>query len=107
GSIALADAYAAEHERAWRPDQFKSAANVAAHERTTGPEILAQLRSIGVEPTAFVAGVGTGGTVMGVGRFLRAQVPGVKVHPLEPASSPTLRTGTKTGHHRIQGISDE
>ena len=59
------------------------------------------------EPTAFVAGVGTGGTVMGVGRFLRREVPGITIHPLEPADSPTLRTGVKVGKHRIQGISDE
>ncbi len=65
------------------------------------------MRSVGVEPAAFVAGVGTGGTVMGVGRYLREEVPGVTIHPLEPANSPTLRTGCRVGHHRIQGISDE
>jgi cysteine synthase A len=65
------------------------------------------MRRAGAEPRAFVAGVGTGGTVMGVGAYLRAQVPTVRVHPLEPADSPTLRTGQKAGHHRIQGISDE
>jgi len=54
-----------------------------------------------------VAGVGTGGTVMGVGKYLRERKPGVRVHPMEPSSSPTLRTGTKVGKHRIQGISDE
>lgn len=107
GSIALADAYAAEHPNAWRPDQFRSAANVAAHELTTGPELLAQLGSLDLAPTAFVAGVGTGGTVMGVGRCLRRAAPGATVHPLEPAGSPTLRTGCKRGKHRIQGISDE
>jgi cysteine synthase A len=56
---------------------------------------------------AFVAGVGTGGTVMGVGRCLRAQNPAVRIHPVEPAESPTLSTGRKNGRHRIQGISDE
>jgi len=80
---------------------------VAAHEATTGPEILEQMGSIGVEPTAFVAGVGTGGTVMGVGRYMREKLPGLPVHPLEPANSPTLRTGKKVGSHRIQGVSDE
>jgi cysteine synthase len=54
-----------------------------------------------------VAGVGTGGTVMGVGAFLREMNPKAKIHPLEPASSPTLRTGHKVGRHRIQGVSDE
>ncbi|MCB2107400.1 MAG: pyridoxal-phosphate dependent enzyme, partial [Rhodobacteraceae bacterium] len=56
---------------------------------------------------AFVAGVGTGGTVMGVGRFLRRDGRHVRVHPLEPSNSPTLTTGHKVGKHRIQGISDE
>ena len=61
----------------------------------------------GRSATAFVAGVGTGGTVMGVGRYLRGKNPNVLVHPLEPANSPTLRTGSQVGSHRIQGISDE
>jgi cysteine synthase len=61
----------------------------------------------GVTPDAFVAGVGTGGTVMGVGKFLRLKNPDIKIHPLEPAESPTLSTGHKVGSHRIQGISDE
>lgn len=104
GSIRMADEHAAQTPRVFRPRQFDSAANVRAHYDTTGPELLAQLPR---PPTAFVAGVGTGGTVMGVGRLLRERVPGVAVHPLEPANSPTLRTGSKTGRHRIQGISDE
>ncbi len=107
GSIAQANAFADENEDVFRPRQFESPANVEAHERTTGPEILEQLRGIGLEPSAFVAGVGTGGTVMGVGRFLRRELDRVSVHPLEPANSPTLSTGCKLGHHRIQGISDE
>lgn len=60
-----------------------------------------------LSPDAFVAGVGSGGTVMGVGKFLREQNPAIKVYPLEPANSPTLSTGYKVGKHRIQGISDE
>jgi cysteine synthase A len=60
-----------------------------------------------LKPDAFVAGVGTGGTVMGVGRYLRRNGARVRVHPLEPANSPTMRTGCKIGAHRIQGISDE
>lgn len=107
GSIALADAYAAEHSGVFLPHQFENPANAEAHEQTTGPEIAAQLMSIGRNCDAFVAGVGTGGTVMGVGRSLRARWPGVRVHPLEPANSPTLSTGHKIGKHRIQGISDE
>ena len=89
------------------PRQFENRANVRAHAATTGPELLLQIEAFGKKPTAFVAGVGTGGTVMGVGRSLRAAFPKVRVHPLEPANSPTLRTGHKVGKHRIQGISDE
>jgi cysteine synthase A len=107
GSIERSEALAAADGRVFLPRQFANEANVAAHERTTGPEIWEQLRSAGLEPDAFVAGVGTGGTVMGVGRCLRAKKPGVRVHPLEPAESPTLSTGHKVGHHRIQGVSDE
>lgn len=111
GSIALADEFArteaAAGRRVFLPHQFDNPANIQAHERTTGPEIVAQLRSEGLRADAFIAGVGTGGTVMGVGRALRACWPGVRVHPLEPANSPTLRAGNKVGTHRIQGISDE
>jgi cysteine synthase A len=89
------------------PSQFANDANPAAHEATTGPEILEQLALIGRSPDAFVAGVGTGGTVMGVGRYLRSYSHAIRVHPLEPAESPTLSAGRKCGHHRIQGISDE
>ena len=92
---------------AWKPDQYANQANPEAHYRTTGPEIWSQLASAGIKPDAFVAGVGTGGTVMGVGKFLKQQDPGIKVHPLEPAESPTMSTGHKVGQHRIQGISDE
>jgi cysteine synthase A len=107
GSIDRADEFGASRDDVFLPHQFESGANVEAHYRTTGPEILDQLARVGSEPTAFVAGVGTGGTVMGVGRLLRERVPGVRVHPLEPANSPTLRTGHRVGKHRIQGISDE
>jgi len=108
GSIARADAYAAQAaEDVFLPHQFANEANVRAHAESTGPELLRQMRRAGVEPQAFVAGVGTGGTVMGVGAFLRAELKGVSVHPLEPSNSPTLRTGRKAGSHRIQGISDE
>jgi cysteine synthase A len=106
-SIALADEFARTTPRAFLPHQFDNPANVEAHAATTGPEIIAQIESIGRTVTAFVAGVGTGGTVMGVGRALRTRWPAVRVHPLEPANSPTLRTGRKEGSHRIQGISDE
>jgi Pyridoxal-phosphate dependent enzyme len=78
-----------------------------AHADTTGPEIWSQLMSVGKGPEAFVCGVGTGGTVMGVGRYLRSHDAAIRVHPEEPAESPTLSTGCKAGSHRIQGISDQ
>lgn len=89
------------------PRQFDNTANTAAHALTTGPEILGQLAAVGKNVDAFVAGVGTGGTVMGVGGFLRGTRQPIRVHPVEPAESPTLTTGHKVGSHRIQGISDE
>ena len=107
GSIQMAEEFAASHPDVFLPRQFSNDANVEAHETTTGPEISAQLQSAGLRPDAFVAGVGTGGTVMGVGRFLRSKNPGIKIHPVEPAESPTLSAGHKVGKHRIQGISDE
>ncbi|MFN8582396.1 MAG: PLP-dependent cysteine synthase family protein [Gemmatimonadaceae bacterium] len=107
GSIRLSEELAATEPNVFLPRQFANPANVEAHEQHTGPEIWAQLEALGLEPNGFVAGVGTGGTVMGVGRFLRTRAPEVRVHPLEPMESPTLSTGHKVGHHRIQGISDE
>jgi cysteine synthase A len=107
GSIQMAEDLAASDASIFLPRQFSNAANVEAHYRTTGPEIWSQLMQVGVMPDAFVAGVGTGGTVMGVARFLEERNPAIRVHPLEPAESPTLSTGHKVGQHRIQGISDE
>ena len=107
GSIRLTEERAASEPHVFLPRQFSNGANVEAHELSTGPEIWAQLAAIGRVPDAFVAGVGTGGTVMGVGRYLRSRRAEVRVHPLEPAESPTLSTGHKIGRHRIQGISDE
>jgi len=107
GSIAQSEELAAKDPSVFLPRQFANDANVRAHAETTGPEIWMQLKSAGLTPDAFVAGVGTGGTVMGVGRFMRSRKAGIRVHPLEPAESPTLSTGFKVGQHRIQGISDE
>ena len=107
GSIELAEAMAAREGNVFLPRQFANDTNAEAHEITTGPEIWHQLADRGAAPDAFVAGVGTGGTIMGVGRFLRRMNPGIGVHPLEPAESPTLTAGHKVGAHRIQGISDE
>ena len=107
GSIRMAEEFAASRSDVFLPRQFSNLANTEAHETTTGPEIWEQLKSAGLCPDAFVAGVGTGGTVMGVGRCLRAHNPHVKLHPVEPEESPTISTGYKVGKHRIQGISDE
>lgn len=107
GSIQRAEDMAARDPRVFLPAQFSNDANPDAHETSTGREILEQLALSGRTPDAFVAGVGTGGTVMGVGRCLRARNAAVRIHPVEPAESPTLSTGRKNGHHRIQGISDE
>lgn len=107
GSIERADALGAQDPRVFLPHQFSNEANVRAHSETTGPEIWLQMTAGGVRPAALVAGVGTGGTVMGAGRYLKTCDPAIRVHPLEPLESPTLSTGHKVGHHRIQGISDE
>ena len=107
GSIESAEKAAKSLPRAFLPRQFSNADNIEAHALTTGPEIWWQLRFRALLPDAFVAGVGTGGTVMGTGRFLRQQHAAVQLHPVEPANSPTLRTGHRVGKHRIQGISDE
>ena len=107
GSIRMCEEFAASRNDVFLPRQFSNPANCEAHEETTGPEIWSQLLSVGKRPQAFVAGVGTGGTVMGVGIYLRKQDPSIRIHPVEPAESPTLTTGCKVGNHRIQGISDE
>jgi cysteine synthase A len=107
GSIELAEYMAREFDHIFLPKQFENSKNPMAHELTTGPEIWFQLQSKGLIPDALIAGVGTGGTIMGTGKYLRTQNPKIKIHPLEPAESPTLTTGHKVGKHRIQGISDE
>jgi len=106
GSIEMANKAAAQ-SGGFVSSQFSNEDNSDAHYLTTGPEIWWQMKVNDYAPDAFVAGVGSGGTVMGVGRFLKQQDPGIKVYPLEPANSPTLTTGHKIGKHRIQGISDE
>lgn len=107
GSIALSEKMAREDDRVFLPRQFENLYNAEAHQKTTGKEIWMQLQSVEITPDAFVAGVGTGGTIMGTGQYLRSRNPHIKLHPLEPAESPTLSTGHKVGTHRIQGISDE
>ncbi len=106
GSIARAEEWATSTPGAFLPRQFTNLDNCGAHEEQTGPEIHWQLDAHGLRPDAFVAGVGTGGTIMGVGRYLRAHHPAVTVHPLEPASAPVLSDGGSGGHHRIRGIAE-
>jgi len=107
GSIAKTKEMAANEPNIFLPCQFENEVNVITHFNTTAPELWWQLRYNDISPDAFVAGVGTGGTVMGVGRFLKMKNSKIKVHPMEPEESPTIKTGVKVGHHRIQGISDE
>ncbi|MBQ3274690.1 MAG: cysteine synthase A [Christensenellaceae bacterium] len=100
GAIAKAQELADSIEGSFIPGQFVNPANPAAHKSTTGPEIYADTDG---EVDIFVAGVGTGGTVTGVGEFLKEQKADVKIVAVEPASSPVLSTGN-AGPHKIQGI---
>ena len=100
GAIAKADELAKEIPNAFIPGQFVNPANPAAHKATTGPEIWADTDG---EVDIFVAGVGTGGTVTGVGEYLKERKPGVKIVAVEPEGSPVLSKGT-AGSHKIQGI---
>jgi cysteine synthase A len=107
GSIGRTREMASKNKKSFLPRQFENEDNVLAHYTSTGPEIWWQLRMHGKRPDAFIAGVGTGGTIMGTGKFLREMNPDIRLYPLEPSNSPTLTTGHKVGVHRIQGISDE
>jgi cysteine synthase A len=107
GSIERTRKMAEDDNNVFLPRQFENEDNIQAHYTTTGPEIWWQLRMHGRRTDGLVAGVGTGGTIMGTGRYLREMNPSVKLYPLEPSNSPTMSTGYKVGGHRIQGISDE
>lgn len=106
GSIAMSEELG-KQDGIFLPRQFSNIDNCDAHFYMTGEEISNQLQNLGLTADAFIAGVGTGGTVMGVGRRLRKNNPGCGIFPLEPMNSPTLSTGYKVGKHKIQGISDE
>ncbi len=100
GAIGRAEEVLAEYSPSWMPNQFANPANPAMHQRTTGPEIWEQTEGT---VDILVAGVGTGGTITGTGRFLKEQNPNIQVVAVEPADSPVL-SGGQPGPHKIQGI---
>ena len=100
GAVEAAQKCLQETVGGWMPNQFENPANAHAHYRTTGPEIWKQTNS---KVDIFVAGVGTGGTITGVGRYLKGQNEQIRIVAVEPADSPLLSKG-QTGSHRIQGI---
>ena len=100
GAIAAASAIAEENPGSFIPGQFENPANARAHYQTTGPELWQDTQG---KVDIFIAGVGTGGTITGTGRYLKEQNPSVEILAVEPASSPLLSTG-KVGSHGLQGI---
>ena len=103
GAVARAEELVRSDSRYYMPQQFKNPSNPEAHRRHTGPEILEQLAELGCGVDAFVAGVGTGGTITGVGQVLRQRFPNVRIIAIEPEGSAVL-SGRPGAPHRIQGI---
>ena len=103
GAVRKAEEIAAENENYFMPQQFKNQANVKIHRETTGPEIVEAINSLDGKLDAFIAGIGTGGTISGAGEVLKQSFPGIKVYAVEPAASPIL-SGGSPGPHKIQGI---
>jgi len=103
GAIRRAEELQAENPSYFMPQQFNNQANVEIHRRTTGPEIVEAIKSHDGQLDAFVAGIGTGGTITGAGEVLRENFPGIRIVAVEPAASPVL-SGGKPGPHKIQGI---
>ncbi|AOZ92793.1 cysteine synthase A [Paenibacillus crassostreae] len=103
GAVTKAEAIVKENPGYFMAEQFKNQANVKIHRETTGPEIVEAIDSIGGTLDAFIAGIGTGGTISGAGEVLKAKYPDIKIYAVEPASSPIL-AGGKPGPHKIQGL---
>ncbi|SEP05175.1 cysteine synthase A [Paenibacillus sp. OV219] len=103
GAVRRAEELAAQNPNYFIPQQFKNQANVKIHRETTGPEIVEAINSLDGKLDAFVAGIGTGGTISGAGEVLKQNFPGIKIVAVEPAASPLL-SGGNPGGHKIQGI---
>ncbi|EFU43563.1 cysteine synthase A [Paenibacillus vortex V453] len=103
GAVKKAEEIQKENAGFFMAEQFKNQANVKIHRETTGPEIVEAIESIGGSLDAFIAGIGTGGTITGAGEVLKGQFTDIKIIAVEPAASPIL-AGGKPGPHKIQGI---
>lgn len=103
GAVKKAEEILSENPDYFLADQFRNQANVKIHRETTGPEIVEAIESLDGKLDAFIAGIGTGGTISGAGEVLKERFPDIKIYAVEPASSPIL-AGGKPGPHKIQGL---